>query len=431
MEYIPPKRGEPVVNDDKSFTLRTQTFLENLASASSGSNSNYVVANAAITPATKTKITYDEKGLVTAGADATTSDIAEGSRLYFTDERVQDYLNVEGYINEVSIATANGFAGTSDGLYPEETITLSTDVTGILQGDGTAMSAVTISDYLNYASGTLSGTGEVNPANSTDSTMYLALLDSATGKQQVKSNALATFNGTTGHITSKMILNAGGTVAGSAPKYYTAGSLLSTAVAGADEYDGIGKYQTFNTTMGRQVEQIFNQYKVGTNQTGITAEQSFFYDGSNNNYIPLLPSSNHLIDMDLNWNVVGSGVQTASVTITFYFIADSSPNVSGGRLSYDGSPLAGMQVSPVAPANNRISADLSLGGAASWQLTFSALAHSTNHRGRVSIILITPSNANQSLRVTIQRTAGAATLTTSANTTWRCMVIPPNTGTYA
>lgn len=46
--------------------------------------------NTPITGATKTKITYDADGLVTAGADATTSDIAEGSNLYYTDERNDD-----------------------------------------------------------------------------------------------------------------------------------------------------------------------------------------------------------------------------------------------------------------------------------------------------------------------------------------------------
>lgn len=49
-----------------------------------------LTANAPITGATKTKITYDANGLVTAGADATTSDIAEGSNLYYTDERNDD-----------------------------------------------------------------------------------------------------------------------------------------------------------------------------------------------------------------------------------------------------------------------------------------------------------------------------------------------------
>ena len=49
-----------------------------------------LTADAPITGATKTKITYDANGLVTAGADATTSDIAEGSNLYYTDERNDD-----------------------------------------------------------------------------------------------------------------------------------------------------------------------------------------------------------------------------------------------------------------------------------------------------------------------------------------------------
>lgn len=45
-----------------------------------------VTANGAITGATKTKITYDTKGLVTAWADATTADIADSSnRRYLTD----------------------------------------------------------------------------------------------------------------------------------------------------------------------------------------------------------------------------------------------------------------------------------------------------------------------------------------------------------
>lgn len=64
-------------------TLSNQTDLQ---SALDGK----VDENAAIIGATKTKITYDAKGLVTAGADATTSDIAEGSNLYYTDERVDD-----------------------------------------------------------------------------------------------------------------------------------------------------------------------------------------------------------------------------------------------------------------------------------------------------------------------------------------------------
>lgn len=42
-------------------------------------NSSYVAKNTAITGATKTKITYDAKGLVTSGSDATQDDIGDGT----------------------------------------------------------------------------------------------------------------------------------------------------------------------------------------------------------------------------------------------------------------------------------------------------------------------------------------------------------------
>lgn len=49
-------------------------------------DSTKVVANGTITGATKTKITYDTKGLVTSGADATTADIADSlNKRYVTD----------------------------------------------------------------------------------------------------------------------------------------------------------------------------------------------------------------------------------------------------------------------------------------------------------------------------------------------------------
>jgi len=53
--------------------------------------------NAAITGATKTKITYDAKGLVTAGADATTADIADSTnKRYVTDAQLTVIGNTSG-----------------------------------------------------------------------------------------------------------------------------------------------------------------------------------------------------------------------------------------------------------------------------------------------------------------------------------------------
>ena len=53
--------------------------------------------NAAITPGTKTKITYDAKGLVTAGADATTADIADSTdKRYVTEAEKTKLSNLSG-----------------------------------------------------------------------------------------------------------------------------------------------------------------------------------------------------------------------------------------------------------------------------------------------------------------------------------------------
>jgi hypothetical protein len=56
-----------------------------------------VTANAAITGATKTKITYDSKGLVTSGTDATTSDISDSTnKRYVTDAQLVVIGNTSG-----------------------------------------------------------------------------------------------------------------------------------------------------------------------------------------------------------------------------------------------------------------------------------------------------------------------------------------------
>lgn len=55
-----------------------------------------VAANVAITPATKTKITYDAKGLVTVGADAVTNDITESTGRLFVKDGTFENIVVSG-----------------------------------------------------------------------------------------------------------------------------------------------------------------------------------------------------------------------------------------------------------------------------------------------------------------------------------------------
>lgn len=78
--------------NDKLSTATAASTYASIATVNSKVNSNN-----AITGATKTKITYDSKGLVTSGENATTSDIAEGTNLYFTEQRALNTV-LSGYV---------------------------------------------------------------------------------------------------------------------------------------------------------------------------------------------------------------------------------------------------------------------------------------------------------------------------------------------
>ena len=97
-----------------------------------------VAGNSAITGASKTKITYDSKGLVTAGADATTADIAASSN--------------KNYVTDAEKTVLGNTSGTNTG---DQTISLTGDVTGTGTGTITATmanSGVTAGSYGNASS---------------------------------------------------------------------------------------------------------------------------------------------------------------------------------------------------------------------------------------------------------------------------------------
>lgn len=70
-----------------------------------------------------------------------------------------------GIVNSVAVSSLNGFAGTSTGG-ANPVLTLSTSVSGILYGNGTSLSPVTIGSGLSFAGGTLSNTGSATTGSS-------------------------------------------------------------------------------------------------------------------------------------------------------------------------------------------------------------------------------------------------------------------------
>jgi hypothetical protein len=86
-------------------------YLNGVTSAIQTQLDAKVDENAAITGATKTKITFDAKGLVTAGEDATTADIADSlNRRYVTDAQATVIGNTSG-TNTGDNATNSQYSG--------------------------------------------------------------------------------------------------------------------------------------------------------------------------------------------------------------------------------------------------------------------------------------------------------------------------------
>ena len=109
-------------------TLSNQTDLQTALDGK-------VDENTAITGATKTKITYDSKGLVTSGADATTADIADSTnKRYVTDAQLTVVGNTSG-TNTGDNATNSQYSGLAAskqdalGFTPENVANKSTSVT--------------------------------------------------------------------------------------------------------------------------------------------------------------------------------------------------------------------------------------------------------------------------------------------------------------
>lgn len=103
------------------------------------------IANNAVTYAKMQAMTSNK--LLGSGASGTAvSEITLGTGLSFTGSTL-NASSSGGSVTTVSVASANGFAGTVANATSTPAITLSTTITGILKGNGTAMSAAIASDF--------------------------------------------------------------------------------------------------------------------------------------------------------------------------------------------------------------------------------------------------------------------------------------------
>jgi uncharacterized protein (TIGR02145 family) len=146
---ITPEQATAITDNTKKVGITTEqaAIVDNTSGSNTGDQSlsalGGVASNDAITAATRTKITYDEKGLVTAGAAATTADIVESlDKKYVTDAQVEVLGNTSGTNTGDQNLSALGGVASNDAI----TAATSTKITYDEKGLVTAGAAATTAD---------------------------------------------------------------------------------------------------------------------------------------------------------------------------------------------------------------------------------------------------------------------------------------------
>lgn len=337
-------------------TLSAQTDLQSALDAK-------VDENSPIVGATKTKITYDSKGLVTSGADATTADIA-------------DSLN-KRYVTDAQLVVIGNTSGTNTG---DQTITLTGDVTG--SGGGSfattiANAAVSNVKMANMAANTLKGNNTGGPAAPSDltATQATAMLDAFTAG--AKGLAPASGGGTTN------FLRADGSWA--APSSSVAwGGITGTLSSQTDLQNALNAKVTANVAITGATKTKITYDTKGLVTTGADATTADIADSLNKRYV----TDAQLVVIG-NTSNTNTGDQTSIVGITgtkaqfdtacsdgnFLYTGDAVPysgatsNVdlatrslitSSGQIGIGATPAANIQLEISSDVNTATGVDVSM-----------------------------------------------------------------------
>lgn len=350
--------------------------------------------------------------LLTSGTNLTTpvngSMEYDGTSLYFTPSSATrkaiayaDGTNItfptNGTVTTVSVASANGFAGTVSNASTTPAITISTSITGILKGNATAVSAATAgTDYLAPPSGTsiLKSNNSGALANATAGTDYSA----------------GTSSLTTGILKSTTTTGA-----------------LSIATAGTDYQEPLpsqtgnsGKYLTTDgsalswATVTAGGSMVYPGSGIA-NSTGSAWGTSYSVSGTGNVVLTTSPTFTTSIDSGATF---GAFASSTALTLGYNSTLASTTNISTGAVAASTIKTINIGTGGAASSTTNINigaiaGTLTIGtgtivGTNSTQNVFNTTATTVNAFGAASSLTLGMS----SLGGTVNLATGAASVTT-------------------
>jgi microcystin-dependent protein len=200
-----------------------------------------------------------------------------------------------------------------------------------------------------------------------------------------------------------------------APLQFTSGTNLTSAAAGAEEFDGVQFYATVDTSSGRGAIPVEQYVHLTASGGAISTIANFFGTTSN---ISLVASAYYVIDIEVFFTVT-TGTQTVTWTLT------NSAAPTSQNIDFEMSPVTGI-VAP--PGTATMLRGQIIGDTTAAKTITTAGLSAANHYARFRIWL--QNSTGTSLK--IQATSSANSITPLTGSMWRCRRISPNNiGTFA
>ncbi len=218
-------------------------------------------------------------------------------------------------------------------------------------------------------------------------------------------------------FADEVVLRAGTATAGTPPLKFQSGTNLTTAEAGACEYDGAVFYQTTDTTSGRGQVPVEQYFYLNADGSTISTIANFFGSTSN---VSLVANAYYEIE------IFAYFLNTTSGTVTWTFTNSAAPTSQNMHFRF--SPIGG--VNTTTGGVDYLHGDIVKDATATKALSATGtLTSAVNHQAHFKIWL--KNGTGTSLKIQATKNVGG-TITPLTGSYYKCRRLPAaTTGTFA